>query len=335
MRIQTIMMAVALAGCGIETETDDIETGETESESSVEQWTPSRAVSPVQRSVYQPGLAFFNGQLRMVHSGYSNPAQLYYSAFNGVSWSADAPLSGITSHGGPSLITHQGIMKMIYRVSNRLLMRNYSGSGSNFGSPVTIGSALGYETLRSEPATAQLNGQLYVAYCTNQAVRVDRLNSNNTWTNVVRRTFTDSRDYCEHVEIAAVRDPNPYYLFWNLHLQYAVASTYFSDMPMYEMRSGDGTSWTAPSHPYNWDSHQPISIAECNGTAHFIHGGDTFYPDQIRWMERTGYTWGPDYQVPGKYSTSGAALGCYGSRTIMVYPDDNDGDKLKWSEFGP
>jgi hypothetical protein len=333
MRIQTIMMAVALAGCGIETETDDLDTGETESASSVEQWTPARSI-PGQRSVYQPGLAFFNGQLRMVHSGYSNPSELWYSAFNGVSWSTNAKLNGITSHGGPSLIVHGGVMKMIYRLSNRLMMSTYSGSGSTFYAPVTIGSYLGTESLRSEPATALLNGQLYVAYCSSQAVRVDRLNSNNTWTNVVRKTFSDSRDYCEHVELAAVRDPNPYYLFWNLHLEYAVANTYFSNMPLYEMRSGDGTSWTAQAS-LNRESMQPMSIAECNATTHFIHGGNVYAPNQIRWMERIGYSWGSSFQVPAKFSTSGAALGCYGSRTIMVYPDDNSNDDLRWSEFGP
>jgi hypothetical protein len=335
MRIQTILMTVALAGCGIDTE-DAIDTDETGSASSVEQWTPSGAVTPTQRSVYQPGLAFFNGQLRMVHNGYGTPTQLYYSAFNGASWTADVPLSGITSNGGPSLIVHQGVMKMIYRVSNRILVRNYNGSGSSFGSPVTIGSNLGAETLRSEPATAELNGQLYVAYCTNQAMRIDPQNTNNTWTNVVRKVITGGYT-CEHVEIAAIRDPSPYWLFYNLHVEYSRSHPSYSDLPLSELRSGDGTTWVASTAPAAYSA-QPMSVADCNGLTHFIHGGDVTASGgyaRIGWAERTGYTWGYDYTVPDKVSTAGAALGCFGARTIMVFPDDNDGDKLKWSEFGP
>ena len=329
MRIQPFIIALALAGCATEPEldTDDIDTGQIESESSVYQW--AFRGYPNQMSEWQVGMTYFNGRLHMVHNGHGTPNELWRSSFDGTRWSTNVKLpSTHRSTGGPALTVHGGQLKMIYRAAgqNRLMM-SASLDGNTYGTPVTIGSYLGTEQLVSEPSATVFGGQLYVGYCTAHALRVDRFNG-ASWSLVYKETYA-SNATCEHVELAVVPDDGA------LHAVVATITDFSYGDPAYlmrDLRTFTGTSWAGSGQSLTMKTKQPISITTCNGITHMTHGG---YSDgsEIWWAERMNGAWTTDFRVPGRYSWGGAALGCFGSRAIMVYP--NTSGSLEWLEFGP
>lgn len=319
MRILPLLF-LAVAGCA----TDDmLDTGEVELElHSVWQWTFPTQFNPVQASKYQVGLAPFNGQLHMVHSGSSNPQELWWSKFNGSSWSQNVKLSQ-TSTGGAALVVHQSQLAMIYRAygQNRLMKSTSNGIGT-FGTPVTIGAGLGSESLQGEPAATVYGGQLYVAYCTNSAVHVDQL-VGSSWTQRMRFPFGSNG--CEHVEIAEVPG-NGLHLLVETHISFGGGS-----YPIYESLSSDGTNWTGIIST-GMQTKQPISVVTCNGITHLTHGGVSDEND-IWWSEWDHGAWSPDIEMPNRGSLGGAALGCYGgTRTLEIHPAG--GNRLYQSEFG-
>jgi hypothetical protein len=308
MRIQTIMMAVALAGCGIETETDDIDTGETESEATVTQWASFQQIYNTngsgQRSEWQVGLAGYAGRLYMVHNGDSNKHDLWQTTYGPGGWVNDSKIDGMYSTGGPSMTVHNGSLKMVFRSHNSNQLKLSTFASGRYQPPVVIGSALGTEWLYSEPSATVFGGKLYVAYCTNGATRVDRQDG-ATWTNVLRMPMSG----CQDVELAVLPDTG------QLHLVYALTSGF-----MYETKTSNGYWWTSSQYLYKKTA-QPISIVSCNGTTHMVHGGHDS-PTQIYWSERRNGAWITDARVGQEASYGGAAVGCYPgpiNQTVMVH----------------
>jgi hypothetical protein len=323
MRIQSFIIALAMTGCAFDDTEPELETGEVESESSVHQWQLRGALN--QKSEWQVGMAYYGGRLQMVHNGHGTPSELWSTYFDGTRWSTNVKLTQ-RSTGGPALFVHGGQLKMVYRASgqNRLMMSTFNGS--TYGTPITIGSLLGYEQIKSEPTAAVYGGQLYVGYCTNGSIRVDRFNGAQ-WSLVYQNVLSSSAS-CEHVELAVIPDTG--------QLHFEVASIWdpgYGDPShtIYETRTSNGTSWTAPAILQNKKTKQPMSIVSCGGVTHLTHGGYS-NASEIWWSERINGAWYHDYRLPGHQSWGGAALGCYGTRAIMVH-NGLYGD-LQWLEFG-
>lgn len=331
MRIQAILIAAALAGCGIEDETDQLETGEVEAASSVYQWAWQGYV-PNQKSYWQVGTASYKGRLQLVHNGMGTPSQLWSSSFDGTTWTANKLLS-LTSTGGPSLVVHGDKLKMIYRAAgqNRLMMSTFDDSrrpeDPAYIMPVTIGSYLGTETLTSEPAAATYGGKLYVAYCTQHKLRIDRFDGVG-WSLAFSQAYAPN-GWCEHVELAVLPDDGA------LHVVYSTMADLAYGDPSYAMRdyrTFDGISFASTGQTLTMKTKQPISITSCNGITHMTHGGFST-SSEIWWAERRYGAWSTDFRVPSMYSTGGAALACFGTKTLMIFPDISGW--LNRMEFGP
>lgn len=321
MRIQALLFVVAASGCAISDE--DTRLGSTEGALSVWQWTDDVQI-PSQSSQYQPGLAYYGGRLHMVHNGSSNPSELWWSRWNGSSWTTNVKLTH-TATGGPALAVFDGELVMIYRAAgqNRLLMSR--SRGTSWSSPVTAGTSLGSSQLRAEPAVAVHQGNLYAAYCKGIGVQIDRYDG-ASWTSA-GFLAPPSALGCEHVEIASLPDSGRLHVVYSVgHLQ-PYPGTY-----LYEVTSATGTSWTAPAYMHQ-SSEKEISIVTCDGITHMVHGGNAT-PREIWWAFRDHGAWTEDVTVPNQASEGGSALGCFaGTRTLMVH---NGGTHQLWqSEFGP
>ncbi len=322
------MMAVALTGCALETEPEDVETSEIEAAASVYQWI-DRGTIAGQLSDQQVGLAEYNGKLHMVHTGVAAVGtgnELYMSSYNGSSWSSQIRIrtASVRATNGPALVAHDGLLHMVFRAANqnRLVMSTMYQEVS-YGPAQTIGSHLGYETIVGKPSAASWNGQIYVAYCTKNALRIDRFDGGSTWTLVKKEQFSTSTT-CNHVGLTVIPETA------TLHVVYA--TNVGSQQLMHEQVTWDGTGWyyINNNNLYGMKTNKPVSMVTCNGITHMVHGGYTSH--QVYWAERYNGIWKYDYAVPNQVSyNGGAAVGCLGSRAIMVH---NGLNTLKWLQFG-
>jgi hypothetical protein len=319
MRISNILMVVALTGCAIETETDtdDLDTGEIESESSVTQWGGFYGIpngrGGTQMSQAQVGLAEFNGLLHMVHKGNSYPNELWHATYGPGGWSGDTRLP-FTSLGGPSLLVHGNALKMITRSATAQRLEMSTMVNGLFQTPGPIGTPIGSGVLNGEPVGTVFGGRIYVAYCTTNAVRVERQDG-TAWSVVLQIP-----NGCSYVELAQLPDTGQLYLYY--------ART---DGSIYERKSTSGLTWTNSSVlvPYK-KTLKPMSIVSCNGVTHFSHGGYS-NPGEVWWSERLYGSWSNDAKISYQTSYGGAAIGCYQNQAVMVHNSHNN--ELMYSRF--
>jgi len=332
--LRLLLISLAVAGCAMDGE-PELDTDSVESASTVTQWK-ARGWVPNQKSEYQVGLAYFNGRLQMVHNGHSDPHELWWTSFDGNSWTANVKLPHRAT-GGPALQVRNGRLDMVYRDAsqNRLLIASYDGF--TFGAPRAAGSPLDGQVLKSEPATGltSFGKDLLVAYCTNTSVRIDRYDGTR-W-ELAHSIPAPDYSTCEHVELAGVIGGG------EMNLYYATENEMISwrDYPIYEV-NGDGFSWGTPRALPNKKTKQPISIVTCRGKTHMTHGGLSD-ASEVWWSERVrnpngSYDWGPDERVPNQHSWGGAAVGCMGGiedpqRTFMIH-NNTDGRLYQLEFFG-
>ncbi|WP_429425725.1 hypothetical protein [Nocardia sp. GAS34] len=120
-------------------------------------WTPDTKF-PAHYSSAGPALATFGDYLYCVHRGNGSDTELWWSRFNGTSWSTDTRMSGRTSD-GPALAVFNNKLWCVYKGynNNRLYSRTFDGtrwSGESEMAPQTD----------SNPALAVYKNHLYVVF---------------------------------------------------------------------------------------------------------------------------------------------------------------------------
>jgi hypothetical protein len=71
-------------------------------------WSTPAAIPSALSGTAQPGLAAYDGDLYAAWMGESSKPHLWYSAFNGTSWSAQAEIPGTLTTSGPALAVYDG-----------------------------------------------------------------------------------------------------------------------------------------------------------------------------------------------------------------------------------
>ncbi len=307
-------LATAVSGCTSEA---DFETGELASELTANGWLNDLQIGVA--SHYQVGVA---GQdiLYRDSSGRLRPA-----SFDGTRWSIGLQTT-LQADYGPALVEHGGQLVTIYHSAgqNRFLMST-SPTGDYWSAPTAVTLPVpANSTLRYAPAAASFNNMLHLGYCYRdpygERASIARL-ENGTWRSLKTWAFPDGT--CKSFAFGRSSDGTLLYMFTT-----EAPSTWY----MY-----DGTISTSGSvsvgRMLSFKSKKPGSIVTCGGITHMVHSGYST-PDELWWTyRRVDGTWAPDARIPGQASNGGAALGCFGTRTIMVH---NGGyDDLWWSEYVP
>ena len=318
--------SVSVTGCMSD---DGLELSEAFEELAVSQWQDDIRVDG-QSSAKQPGVAWFNNRVHMVHNGSGDAKELWYSVRDEVrkSWSTNFKIQNLRADGGPSLVAWDGRLTMIIRQGNRLVMSKMNGDQS-WSLPAQIGTGV---ATRSAPSAVVTGGKLYVGYCDSNGPRVDVLDGPaGQW---APSWSTSDGDYdCQTVALGADDTRGILHVgyttfwtawwtgteFWQVNTSKAV------------VRNGNAT-WDANPVFHEMDSKKPMSITTCNGVTHLVHGGNAD-PNGIYWttFDYAAGRWLPDAKVPSQASDDGAQLGCAGSTAFMIH---NGGtDQLWYSEF--
>lgn len=327
MRIHALaLFAIAQAGC---LDDEELLLSEVAAAESVWQWTDDIQISATTpKTLVQVGLAPFGSRLHMLATG--TPAfsgQLHWSWFDGTSWSTRTLPQ--YAEWGPALANFGGRLVGVYHAAgqNRLLMTT-STNASTWSSPVTVGTALGTDTLLYAPALGVYGTTLLLGYCRRTAssdqIRIERLDPVTNTSTAVASYSTGGR--CKHVNITPLSS-NQIEIQWNE--ESGSTGTWY-------MKRVTGTGMPSSSwlpNTMTMKSRKPNSSVTCDGRTHFVHGGNST-PEQIWWSYRSGADWTTNVQVPNQLSGGGAALGCLnGTRAIMVH--NNTFNTVWWSEFGP
>ncbi|MFC4591180.1 hypothetical protein [Sphaerisporangium corydalis] len=114
---------------------------------------------PAHRSADGPALAVHNDRLYCVHRGGGNDRRLWWTRFDGNSWSPDTPMNGLTSR-GPALATFNGFLYCAYRDSNNDQMWWTRFNGTSWSTDQMFP---GHRT-GSNPALAVFQGNLWCVH---------------------------------------------------------------------------------------------------------------------------------------------------------------------------
>lgn len=320
MNIQAIaLVLVAATGC-IAAE-EPLETGEVESEITVWQWSDDVQIAN-QASGEQVGMATF-GNLMMVHNGGSSVHDLWWTQWNGTSWSTNQRIPNQYAQGGPAVVLFDYQPTIIYRAwgENHLLM---SRRVDQAWSPATIaGTALASGTeITSAPAATMHQGKLYVAACRTVAgssrVHIERFNGTSWY------AFGDLRPAtpCRSVALASFEGA--------MHLIVSMREGAMEEWIGQVSTSGSITTWQmAPA--LEMKSSRPVSMVSCNGEVHLVHGGYT-HPDELWWSYRWNGAWVESVRIMDQAANDGAALGCWRGIAMMVHNGESN-SQLWASEF--
>lgn len=121
-------------------------------------WSTDTAL-PGHMSSRGPGLAVYNNQLYCVHRGAGNDQYLWWTRFNGTSWSTDIRMSGATTH-APALASFRGMLYCVYKDSKNNRMWQTRFNGTSWDADKLLPA---HET-SSNPALAVYNDRLYCVH---------------------------------------------------------------------------------------------------------------------------------------------------------------------------
>jgi hypothetical protein len=348
-------MVALLAGCLDDPGMEDPELGELESASTLG-WSDDAQI-PNQQSARQVGLAYFGSRLHMLHNGSAYPNEVWWSRFDGTSWSSNIKITNLSADGTPALAAWNGRLYTAFKKpgANTIVVSS-SSSGATWTTPVTAApttsgsNANGSYTLtpKRAPSLAVHNNRLYLAHCMHihstfsngdthdtDAVELWRYDS-GTWTRVGPRTLMFDAFECTGVSLASYGGDlhvlyNERFHDWLLYNERF--HDWLSDFTYLNEKAFDPDNYTGVESVYtDMQSRRPPSVAVCGSYAYLVHSGDDS-PSDI-WATRRAVTstdWPADTRLTNQTSDDGATVGCFGTRPIMVH---NGGtNQLWWAHY--
>jgi hypothetical protein len=334
--LSPLLLACAAALGGCVDAGPDPELGELQSELSVWQWPDDTAIAS-KTSTRQVAMAPFDGRLHMAYTKYDSTTstELMTTRWNGSNWST-ALTTGVYTDSRPALATLGTQLHLFYKPAGqgRLMMMVNPGNGV-WTSPVTVGRSLG-GYVPSAPHALEYGGKLYLTYCasngTSSVVNVDRYDG-TSWTAFRQLTATTNSAYlCQSALMAAMPDTGEVEIIYNVIDNNWSTGRYSSVARQRGVIGRSTTVWYA-GEVLPMKSYKPLSVVTCDGVTHLVHGGYSTITE-IWWSYRENGDWVTDAEVPNQWSGAGAALGCYGTQTLMVH-NVSGGTQLMQSIFGP
>jgi hypothetical protein len=100
-------------------------------------------------------LAAYNSDLYLVWVGKSSPAKIWYSAFDGATWTTQKSIPGLSGGCCTAVTAYDGNLYVFF-INSSLDIADASFNGTTWTSPTTL-----VTTAFSDPAVAVVNGLLY------------------------------------------------------------------------------------------------------------------------------------------------------------------------------
>ena len=327
-RLVVCALAATMSACAIEP--DEVDSTSVESAATVTQWLDDVQV-PNQMSAREPALAYYGGKLHMVHNGNTYPNDLWWSTFDGATWSPNVKLSGFESDGGPALVPYAGRLYMAFHRAGANELDISTTAGGSWTTPSVVHPPY-YVTFRHAPSATVYGTKLYVASCFtstngNQGIILESFDG-TTWSN----TIVDTAMYwgtCEAVALQPIDGQLHLLTTWHYHSTY-LGTTLIDQTPIYE-------AVLLPTYAevdgMYMDSRLPPAMTTCNGYVFLVHSGDST-PDQIWWSYRPatgGGSWSPNERLTNQTSDGGSGIGCFDGTPIIAH---NGGtNQLWWASY--
>jgi hypothetical protein len=148
-------------------------------------WAAPAAIPSAMTHAQGPALAEYNGLLYAVWAGQSSPYHLWYSAFNGISWTAQEEIpSALTNYEtGPSVASFGGKLYVVWQGQSAPFYLYYSTfNGSSWSSQTELTMAEPFNS--SVSGLAVYNGDLYLSWLNNSfGINYSSFNG-SSWSNV-------------------------------------------------------------------------------------------------------------------------------------------------------
>jgi hypothetical protein len=158
-RSALLPLAFAVAGCAIGGAEDVEGVRESQEALSVNDWTASALEGG--QSLHDVALATLNGDVVMVHSGSVDPNALYWSTFDGVSWSAEKKIGFKCGGMQPMLAGFNGYVYLICQGASGFPLNSNLMSRWDAVTKVWTQPTLLPFSSRGAPAIAAYAGRLY------------------------------------------------------------------------------------------------------------------------------------------------------------------------------
>ncbi len=265
----------------------------------------------------QPGLVNYNGLLYAFCKSRAFDDSLWYSTFNGQTWSAPIPFDGQSSI-GPAVAVYGNKLILAWKGPHRdqtVYWRQFDGhtwSDPWPGNPA-IQSPQG-------PALCEFGGRLYAAWQGRYGTFHDpqtllyASTDGTSWTEP--QQFPISPLPCAfstHSPALAVSDGRLYVAYKDSH----------NGQAMYFSSSADGMSWTS-RHPIPSRSTVGPALAAFAGRlyAGFKAGTDSAEDQRLWWSAFDGQNWGPTLEIDDGSSGVGPGLADYAGSLYAVFKGD-------------
>jgi hypothetical protein len=115
-----------------------------------------------------PSAVVYNNLLYVFHQGYGDNGQLWYTYYDGATWSADTPIPGVGMSGSPSAVLWQGGICVLHQRQNNngQLWYTYSPDGTHWGGDTPWGQQPNLPVqdlgMSGSPSAVVYNSLLYV-----------------------------------------------------------------------------------------------------------------------------------------------------------------------------
>ncbi|HEY5944920.1 MAG TPA: hypothetical protein VIV40_05485 [Kofleriaceae bacterium] len=318
-----LLVSLVLAGCALD---EDPTLSTAESSLTVTQWHDDHQI-PNQLAARQPALAYFKNRLHLIHSGSTYANELWWSKFDGTTWSTNVKLTA-TSDVPVRLAVFEDRLYMVTGHNGRVELQ--STDGTTWTNPIGLNVSG-----RAAPSIAVHGTKLYLATCDWDDVMLDVLNGTGVtrvWTHTLNGNEFAA---CNSTTMASFG--GKLHMIWN-ETQYATGWDPTEDKfdhPLHELIGVPG-SYFVVDEDIGMRSENAPALVVCNGTAHLVHGGDDS-PTNLWWSYQpttsTSTGWSTNAQIQNQSSHSGVGLGCNAFVIPTMVHNGGSNNQLWWSEF--
>jgi hypothetical protein len=259
-------------------------------------WTSPTAI-PKAITREQPALAQFNGLLYAAWTGYTSPYRIWYSAFNGKTWTAQKTVpSAMTNNGaGPGLAVFKSHLYVSWQGASATPKVWYSAfNGSTWSSQTTVPGSLTAAGL-GFPALAAYNGDLYASWGGATGSAHYAVFNGTSWT----KPATIPSTFATWVSLATFKTQ-----------LFASWETCEPGCPI-DVETFNGTSWSgAQTLPSNDNNHGFVALAAFGNFLYDAWVDGT--SNQVTYAVYNGTSWLAELSVPSSATCQGPGLAAYG-----------------------
>jgi hypothetical protein len=274
-------------------------------------WTAPAAIPSAETHAQGPALTKFEGLLYAVWAGESSPYHLWYSTFNGTSWSAQTEIpDALTNYEtGPSVAVYEGELYVAWQAQSLPTDIWYSAFNGSSWTPQT--DLKNFDAFNSSiSGLAVYNGDLYLSWLTT-SFAIDYATFNGTsWSSAAAVPSAEGAGFESDDVSLAVYSGNLY-----------VAWESPSSELMYE--DTNGTTWSSPKG-FDGQSDAGPALAAMGTKLYAVW--DDFSALTVEYSTFDGTTWKAAKAVPGAtYNTEvGPGVGPYNGSIYVAWLPTSD-----------